>query len=115
MRAAELFFVLLAILIALWYFTNKFIAMRKTQRDLVNAYFTGGPMNGMERKLEECPDQYTFLYNTTVLVQETKGNPVQDTQYVPMVAIYHLDGDDTYVYQTSVSPDGSPLNEASKK
>lgn len=102
--AAEVLLPLLFLVGALWYFSGQYIAMRKANRKLVRAYFTGGPMNGMERKLEECPEQYTYLYAKTVLVQESKGDVTTTPQTARMVAVYHLDGTD-YVYKGSVSDD----------
>lgn len=104
MRAVEFTIVLLFLILALWYFSNRLIAYRKMNREPQEAYFTGGPLNGQSKHLRSYTPKYTYSYDHTKNVTDHGSFKSYDTEL--WLAIYNYQGDGLYVYQGSMDAQG---------
>jgi hypothetical protein len=88
-------------LFAVAWFVDRYMKMRTREKKLVEAYFTGGPLNGYTRKLEQLAPEYMYSYNKAALV--TEKDQSAKVQHAHYTAVYALQGDDMYAYTGSIN------------
>lgn len=105
----EIVFPLLIIVGLLFYLGQRRIKQIKENHEPLEAYFTGGPLNGVTKKLKTYTPKYTYDYRKFLGAQD--HGTFKSYNEENWVAVYNHDGNGTYAYQGSVDKDGKMVQD----
>jgi hypothetical protein len=70
----------------------------------LDAYFSGGPLDGKEMKMVTWPTTYQYTYNRPALVKATEQGDLERVSNYKN-ALYEHQGGGVYIYKGSVDVD----------